>query len=156
MASAEARADTDGMVVRAGPVAVIHAEAPPALSFLTEAWGFAGPELTDDGVAHHRPGLHVHIAYWAWKNERGFMTTLTRTAGDGTTQRAQLGALYVACGLGAAQDVPEGAGSLHVISKRIRQHAKALRTLMLHLDRASTEALFTRPDHGGGTASGRK
>ena len=27
---------------------------PPALSFLTEAWGFAGPELTVHGVAYHR------------------------------------------------------------------------------------------------------
>lgn len=117
----------------AGPVAVIRAEAPLALSFLVESWGFAGPERTDGGVAYHRPGLHVEMEYWAWKNERGFTTTLIWTGEDAAAQRARLGEVYVARGLGTAQDVPESAGSLHVIRKRIGQHAAALGTLMPHL-----------------------
>lgn len=32
-----------------------------ALSFLAEDRGFSGPELTADGVAYHRVGLHVEM-----------------------------------------------------------------------------------------------
>ena len=65
-------ADTEVMVRRADPVAVIWAEAPLALRFLTEDWRFTGPERTAAGIAYHRPGLHVEICFWAWKNECGF------------------------------------------------------------------------------------
>ena len=52
-----------------------------ALSFLSDDWGFSGPELTADGVAYHRVGLHVEMGYWAWKNEHGFTTTLAASTG---------------------------------------------------------------------------
>ena len=90
-----------------------------ALSFLAEDWGFSGPELTADGVAYHRVGLHVEMGYWAWKNER-------------------------AGGLGPAGAAPEGAGTLYVIRKRIAQHAMALRALIAHLDDGDSDALFSR------------
>lgn len=80
------------MARRADPVTVIWAEAPAALSFLAEDWGFSGPELTADGVAYHRLGLHVAMRYWTWKNERGFTTTLAQAGTDGAERRAELGA----------------------------------------------------------------
>lgn len=134
--------DTEVMVRRANPVEFIWAEAPPALSFLIEDWGFCGPERTDEGVAYHRPGLHLEIGAWSWKNERGFTTTLVLVGRDGKQRRATLGVLYAAGGLGALSAAPEGCGTLYVIGKRIRQHAAALRTLIAHLDEGDADALF--------------
>jgi len=121
---------------------VIWAEAPLALRFLTEDGRFTGPERIADGVAYHRPGLHVEMYFWAWKNERGFTTTLTRVALDGKQQRESLGVLYAASGLGPASAAPEGAGTLYVIRKRIGQHAAALRSLLAFLDAGNADALF--------------
>lgn len=130
------------MVSRANPVDFIWAEAPLALSFLTDDWGFSGPERTDEGVAYHRPGLHVEMGAWSWKNERGFTTTLALVGREGEQRRACLGVLYAASGLGAPSAVPEGAGTLYVIGKRIRQHAAALRKLLAYLDQRDADALF--------------
>lgn len=131
------------MARHADPREVIRAEAPAVLSFLAEDWGFAGPELTDDGIAYHRHGLHIHMGFWSWKNERGLLTTLTQVGADGTEQRAGLGELYVACGVGTAHDVPEGDGTVYVIRKRIGQHATALRKLLPFLHDTDSDALFT-------------
>jgi len=130
------------MVRRADPVAVIWAEAPPALRFLTEDRRFSGPERIADGVAYHRPGLHIEMCFWAWKNECGFTTTLTRVGPNGRQQRESLGALYAASGLGPASAAPEGAGTLYVIRKRIGQHTAALRSLLASLDTRDADALF--------------
>lgn len=130
------------MVRRANPVDFIWAAAPAALSFLIEDWGFCGPERTDEGVAYHRPGLHVEMRAWSWKNERGFTTTLALNGRDGKQRRASLGVLYAASGLGAPSAAPEGAGTLYVIGNRIRQHAAALRALMAYLDEGDADALF--------------
>ena len=97
------------------------------LSFLAGDWGFSGPELTADGVAYHRVGLHVEMGYWAWKNERGFATTLAQVGSDGTERRAELGVLYAACGLGPAGAAPEGAGNAvcHSQAHRPARHCAA-------------------------------
>ena len=81
-------------------------------------------------------------AAWSWKNERGFTTTLELTGRDGKQQRASLGVLYAASGLGARSAAPEGAGTLYVMRKRIRQHAETLRGLMAYLDEGDADALF--------------
>src|SRR5260221_5517050 len=86
------------MARRADPLAVIWAEAPMAMSFLAEDWGFSGPAVTADGVAYHRVGLHVEMGYWAWKNERGFTTTLAQVGIDGTERRGEPCVLYSGCG----------------------------------------------------------
>ena len=75
--------DNGGMAKRSNPVHMIWDEAPRALSFLIDKGGFAGPELTADGVAYHRPALHVCMEYWSWKNEHGF----TYDAGAGQQRR---------------------------------------------------------------------
>jgi len=72
------------MAKRPSPVHVISDEAPRTLSFLIDECGFAGPELTSNGVAYHRLALHVCMEYWSWKNEHGFTTTLAQASGDGT------------------------------------------------------------------------
>jgi hypothetical protein len=130
------------MLRRADPVAVIWAEAPLALRFLTEDRRFTGPERIPGGVAYNRPGLHVEMGFWAWKNECGFTTTLTRVGPDGRQQREALGALYAASRLGPAGAAPEGGGTLYVIRKRIGQHAAALRPLLAFLDAGDADALF--------------
>jgi hypothetical protein len=132
------------MARHADPVAVIWAEAPLALGFLAENWGFSGPDLTAAGVAYHRVGLHLEMGHWAWKNEHGFTTTLTQVGRDGTERHADLGLLYAACGLGPASTAPTGAGTLYVIRKRIVQHAMALRALIAHLDDGDSDELFRR------------
>jgi hypothetical protein len=114
------------------------------LSFLTEDFGFCGPERTEEGVAYHRPGLHVDMGTWTWKNERGFTTTLARVGRHGSEQCPSLGELHTASGLGTASAVSEGAGTLFVIRKRIAQHAAALRALMAQLDKVDADALFGR------------
>ncbi len=127
-------------------VAVICVEAPGELSFLTEDFGFRGPERTEEGLAYHHPGLHVDMGTWTWKNERGFTTTLARVGRHGTEQRASLSELYAASGLGTASAVPEGAGTLFVIRKRIAQHSAALRALMAQLNEDDIDALLGRVD----------
>ena len=132
----------------AKPVDVIQAEAPQALSFLAEDWGFTGPELTVEGVVCRSSGMNLYMGFWSRNHERGFTTTLALVGGDGTERRALLGVLYTASGLGSASDVPETAGTLNVTRKRIGQHANALRRLMPHLDAADSDALFTRCSRG--------
>ena len=94
-----------------------------------------GPERTDEGIAYHRPGLHVTVELWAWKNEAGFTTSVRGVDRlTGAQHWASLGCLYVACGLGPLQHVPENAGGGQTISKRLTQHAGALRRVMPYLD----------------------
>ena len=50
--------------------------------------GFDEPERTDNGLIDHRPGLHISIEYWAWKNEAGFTTTVHGFDPDGQQRRA--------------------------------------------------------------------
>jgi hypothetical protein len=78
-----------------------------AFAFLCEDWNFDGPERTEDGLAYHRPDLHINVAVWAWKNETGFTTSLLGpSAIDGARRTARLQCLYVSAGLGTAYDVP--------------------------------------------------
>ena len=84
------------------------------------------------------------MGYWAWRNERGFTTTLAQVGIDETERRAELGLLNAASGLGPASAAPEGAGTLYVIRKRIARHAIALSALIAHLDDGDSDALFSR------------
>jgi hypothetical protein len=130
---------------RAGPRETLLEHGPRAFAFLAQEWGFTGPEHTDQGIAYHRPNLHVTVELWAWKNEAGFTTSVwgvdRRT---GAQHWASLGCLYVACGLGPLQHVPETAGGGHAISKRIAQHAGALRRVMPYLTGPSVAELLRR------------
>jgi hypothetical protein len=130
---------------RVDPQGVIWQHAPDAFAFLLQEWDFEGPERTEDGVVYHRPDLHVSVEVWAWKNETGFSTTVRAGSGvDASPHSASLGCLYVACGLGPLQDVPETAGSQYTIRKRIAQHAGALRRVMPHLNAPTVVELLRR------------
>jgi hypothetical protein len=67
---------TVGMGRRADPRQTIWEQGPSAFAFLPQEWGFEGPERTDEGIAYHRPDLHVTVELWAWKNEAGFTTSV--------------------------------------------------------------------------------
>jgi hypothetical protein len=98
----------------------------------------------DEGLAWHGPGLVVEVTTWTRNHEQGFETRVTDSRGG---RRAMMGLdrLYLACGLGPAQDVPRQSGTRHVIAKRVRQHAAALALVMPHLtDVAAAEAHFQR------------
>ena len=128
-----------------GAEETIRREGPSEFAFLVDEWGFLGPERTDDGLAYHRSGLHISIGFWAWKNEQGFDTRLSTVDRDGKERSASLTDLYVACGLGPPQAVPEGAssGSHHLIVKRLQQHPSALRALLPHIQGPEAQQLWT-------------
>jgi hypothetical protein len=130
---------------RPGPLEIIWQQGAEAFGFLCEEYGFDGPERTDDGIAFHRPDLHVEFAMWAWKNEAGIDTRIRRVDPvTGDRQAAELDRLYVECRLGPAQDVPGNLGGGHTVAKRVRQHAHALRRLMPHLIGPTAADLFHR------------
>lgn len=130
---------------RPGLLAIIWQQGAEAFAFLCEEFGFDGPERTDDGIAFHRPDLHVEFAIWAWKNEAGIDTAVRRVDPvTGDQQSAGLDRLYVKCGLGPPQHVPGNVGGGHTVVKRVRQHADALRLLMPHLTGPTAAGLFHR------------
>jgi hypothetical protein len=136
---------TGRMGRRVYPREAIWEEGPTAFAFLVDEWGFQGPERTDAGLAYHRPGLHISVEFWEWKNEAGFTTTVRGGADPhGRERSASLGCLYVACGLGPLQAVPEVAGSHHTISKRIDQHSSVLRRVVPHLCSPAAADLLRR------------
>lgn len=116
------------------PMQVLKTEGPPAFAFLVETHGFLGPELVDDGIVYHRPGLRIEVASWEGKGERGFTTMVVVPNGAPLRMHADLGCLYVACGLGPLQAVGLSTGSAHVMRKRIGEHSAALRKVMPRLD----------------------
>ena len=139
---------------RAGRWETLWEQGPSAFAFLTQGWGFTGPERTDNGIAYHRPGLHVTVESWEWKNEAGFSTSVRGVDRlTGAEHWASLACLYGACGLGPLQHVPETAGAGHTISRRITQHAGALRRVVPYLDGPMVTELLRRcqgrllPDH---------
>jgi hypothetical protein len=139
------RWQTVGMGRRANPCETLWEQGPSAFAFLAQEWGFTGPERTDEGIAYHRPGLHVTVQLWEWENETGFTTTVRGVDRlTGAEHSASLGCLYVACGLGPLQHVPETAGGGHTISKRIAQHAAALRGVLPALDGPTVVELLHR------------
>ncbi|GAA1293253.1 hypothetical protein Psi02_43470 [Planotetraspora silvatica] len=121
---------------RPSGVVAIWEEATREFAFLTENYDFLGPELTDDGVAYHRPDLHIGVTCTWYKGEWDF-TTYLWPAHDPTRLRrgVSLATLYVREGYGPAQAVPESGTppTRHLMVKRVRQHAAALRAVMPRL-----------------------
>jgi len=122
----------------------IWQEGPTAFAFLVDEAGFLGPERTDTGLAYHRPGLHVRVDLILHHRESEVVTRLSSPNEAGGDLQASLGCLYVACGLGRLQAVPETAHSRHTMSKRIGQHAAALRGVLPYLDGAAGRELLRR------------
>lgn len=127
---------------RADPEDLIRQEGPALFSFLTPA-GFLGPERTENGLAYHRPGLHIEVRY-SNGVEPEMVTTIVVTTPTGEQRWAHLDCLYVACRCGPLQDVPGSAPNQKVAIKRIRQHAEALRKVLPRLIDGDAEHLVRR------------
>ena len=131
---------------RPGPLDIMWQHGADVFAFLCDEFDFDGPERTEDGIAFHRPDLHVEVVIWAWKREAGMDTGLRWIdPATGEQHTAGLEALYVECGLGPPQHVPGNlGGGGHTIVKRLTQHAEALRRLMPHLTGPAVAELFYR------------
>lgn len=148
------RWEAEEMGRRPGPLDIVWSQGAEEFAFLLDEWDFAGPERTEDGIAFHRPDLHVYTEIWAWKNEAGIDTGVWRTDPvTGERQAAGLDCLYVECGLGPPQHVPGNLGGGHTLVKRLTQHAKALRLLMPYLTGPMAAELFRRCRSGPAEAS---
>jgi hypothetical protein len=105
----------------------IWREGPALFGFLLDA-GFLGPERLDDGIAYHRPNLHVEVRFIdGWEPE---LATQVYCEGPDGLRWASLNCLYVARGGGVLQDVPGNVPNLRTTTKRLHQHARALRQVL--------------------------
>ena len=130
---------------RPGPVEIIWRTGEVEFAFLVQQWGFDGPEHAEDGIAYHHPDMHIELAIWAWKNEAGLTTGIRRrNRATGAMEEAGLECLYLAAGLGPAQDVPENVGGGRSIAKRVAQQARAVQRLLPLLNRPGGEELMSR------------
>lgn len=120
----------------------IWQDGPALFAFLVEA-GFTGPERTEDGLAYHRPGLHIETRLVGGP-EPQVATTVTAVTSTGEQRWAQLDCLYVACRCGPLQDVPGNVSNQKVAAKRVRQHAEALRKVLPCLLGGDVEGLVRR------------
>ena len=99
-----------------------------AFAFLLAA-DFLGPEVTEDGLIYHRPGLQVEVRYLG-PYEPEVATTVRRREAGGVSRSASLGCLYAAFGAGTAQDLLGVADTLDEVVARIGEHAAALKALL--------------------------
>ncbi len=128
---------------RVDPRELAWQDGPELFDFLLGA-GFLGPETTDDGLAYHRPGLHVDIRVCTGHLPE-VVTSVRHEPADGTPGRsASLDCLYVACRCGVLQDVPGSAPNLRTTATRLRQHADALRRVLPHLLTGDVGRLLSR------------
>lgn len=134
-----------GVGRRPSSLEILWQQGAAAFAFLCEEFDFDGPERTEDGIAYHRPDMHIDVGTWAWKHEASFDTGIRRVdRRTGEQTSADLGDLYVAAGLGPAQHVPGNVGGGRTVVKRIAQHATALRRLMPYLTGPTAAELFCR------------
>ena len=116
---------------RRSPLEVVQTDGPNQLVFLPAA-GISGPELTDNGIVYRSGTIEVSMSYYG-RPDAGVYTSVHRIAPDGTWRWADLSCLHVACGHGVLQDVPSNAPNQAVASKRVTQHATALRRILPRL-----------------------
>jgi hypothetical protein len=120
----------------------IWQDGPALFAFLADA-GFLGPERTEDGLAYHRPGLHIEIRFVDGL-EPEVATTVTLATSTGEQGWAHLDCLYVACRCGPLQDVPGNVANQKTAARRVRQHAEALRKVLPWLVGGDVERLVRR------------
>ncbi|MGC5051731.1 hypothetical protein ACLQ2S_09810 [Micromonospora sp. DT48] len=112
--------------------------------FLLSEPGFTGPEVTEDAIFFHSPGLSVEIL-----QGRHFKEVNTMVCGTvaGLSLRARVTCLYVSSGVGPAQDVSTGALTNHALQKSLRSQAEALRRVLPYLTGSSRDEML-RDCHG--------
>lgn len=111
--------------------------------FLTSNLGFLGPERQPGVAVYYSPGLSIEVAM---DPRDGVLTLLVGQVGE-HTYRAELSCLYVAAGLGPAQDVHRTARTTHTLSKSLASQSCALSALLPHLTEPRREKLL-RTCHG--------
>lgn len=144
-------------------------------AFLVTEAGFTEPHDTvgvfaDDSVEYRRDDLHIEIAHFTLR-EPEVATTVWKPTPPGdpgaAAQRrsAELCCLYVAADCGPPQDVPGTAPNPRTVTKRLHQHAAALRRVLPllaapHLDellrRCSGRQLPDEPRRPTRSTSGRR
>jgi hypothetical protein len=115
----------------AEPREIVRDEGREAFAFLLDA-DFLGPELTEDGLIYHRPGLQVEVRYLG-PYEPEVATTVRRRETGGASRSATLGCLYAAFGAGPGQDVGGAADTPEQVASRVGEHAAALRAVLADL-----------------------
>lgn len=128
------------MAHRPDPLEIVRRDGGRALAYLLD-FGFVGPELTENGIAYHRPGLHIEMCYYDWKHEREVSTSISL---GGPRAFARLGCLYVACGCGPIQDIAGSAHTRLAVAKRVSQHAEGVRRVLPNLLSADVDELVLR------------
>jgi hypothetical protein len=112
-------------------------------AFLTSSLEFLGPERQPGVAVFYAPRISVEVAL---DPREGVLTLLVGQVGE-HTYRAELSCLYVAAGLGPAQDVHHSATSTHTLSKSLASQAAALSRLLPSLTEDRREDLL-RGCHG--------
>lgn len=112
----------------AEPREIVRDAGREAFAFLLGS-DFLGPEITEDGLIYHRPGMQVEVRYLG-PYEPEVSTTVRHREPGGVSRSAALGCLYVALGAGTAQDLTGTADTPVAVAARVAEHAAALRTLL--------------------------
>ncbi|GIF24001.1 hypothetical protein BJ973_004614 [Actinoplanes tereljensis] len=121
----------DGRDAAMGPAERFNAEAIEQYKFLSEALGFAGPDISDGLIGYHSAGYSILVIYDNY--EKSAITVVTRRVGD-ATRRAELSCLYASAGLGPAQDVKGSARTSRLVAAAIATQVKALKLVLPLLD----------------------
>ena len=116
------------MSKRQSAVETTWSVAPALFDFLRVDEAFEGPESHASGIAYHRVDVHV-VVYVSDGREPGVFTQF-EVPHDGGMWRASLGSVYYEAGLGPRQDVPENASGARMVTRRLAQHAAALRRIL--------------------------
>lgn len=105
-------------------------EAQTAFGFLCDH-GFFGPELLDDAISFSSGDLGVDVIY---DDRDGRVLTIVRAFLSDRNPRAGLACLYVAAGLGPAQDLRDIARTNKQLAGALESQAAALQRLLPVLD----------------------
>jgi hypothetical protein len=112
-------------------------------AFLTSGLKFSESEGQPGVAVFNSRAISIKVAL---DPRDGVLTILTGRVGE-HTYRAELSCLYVAAGLGPAQDVRRSATSTHTLAKSLASQATVLRKLLPSLTDPRREELL-RQCHG--------
>lgn len=101
-------------------------EAKAAFDFLRDS-GFVGPEVHEYGLYFSTGTVGVEVLF---DEREGRVVTLVQRALEDWNAKASLQCLYVAAGLGPAQDIRSVARSRKLVAPAVNSHARALRKLL--------------------------
>jgi hypothetical protein len=95
--------------------------------YLTDEFGFEHENSSEWRVHYSSPNLHV--AVWYFPPDRATITQVWVPPNE-PPPSVDLGSVYVAAGLGPAQDVRTSAQTMHAMNKSLKSQADALRAVI--------------------------